>query len=236
MVSRQWYNTDMSIHKDYVSSQDRYLEFFCDKAKRAPFVLLPGRSGGDSWRVMISAPHSVEQMRNGSIKFGEYDTGVLARLLYDELGCPVIYKTCNCNDDANYDEVCGYKETLKRFITEKGGGIRYLIDLHEMHPRRENLYDLGTGNGRNIEAGPEILDVVKGELEVRGFEHIAVDDIFDAGYRYTVSAFTARECGISCLQVEINSRLLCREYDEYCFETVYLALRDAAIHLNGGNK
>ena len=208
-----------------MTNQEEYLAFFRDKAERAAYELIPGQGV-----VMISAPHSVEQTRNGNLKFGEYETGVLAKLLHDDLGCPVIYKTCNLGDDANYDEVCAYKSALKQYVDEEY--IDYVIDLHELHPGRENNFDLGTGNGDNIAADPVILDIVRSELLERDFDKVVVDDIFNARYPYTVSSYIARECQISCLQVEINSKLLCSGFEEYRFDDVYAALRGAVLRLN----
>ncbi len=77
----------------YEQQLKQYLPFFLKKDHQQCYEIFPGKG-----RVMVSAPHSVEQTRNQALKFGEYQTGVIARILHDLLHCPVIYKTRNCND------------------------------------------------------------------------------------------------------------------------------------------
>lgn len=58
--------------------------------------------------IIISAPHSAPQTRNGKIKLSESFTGVIAKLLNKYFGYSIIYKTKNCDDDVNYDENSSY--------------------------------------------------------------------------------------------------------------------------------
>ena len=98
-------------------------------------------------KVMFSAPHAVEQTRDGKIKYAEQDTGEIARFV-NKLGYPCIIKTENLNDDANYDLNCKYKSDLQKYI--KDNNIVALIDLHELSPLREQLICLGTGGEDDI--------------------------------------------------------------------------------------
>lgn len=177
---------------------------------------------GDEIPVLISAPHSVSQHREGKIKIGEYKTGVLAELLHRELNCPVIYKTKNMQDDANWDNQSAYKDSLIAYI--KKHGIRTVYDLHISSPMRDFDVDLGTGYGENVFDATKVEDVILA-FQANGLEDIKVNAVFPASSPSTVSATVARECGIDCIQFEINWRHLDTTTSFEGFEKVYKALR-----------
>ncbi|WP_085506029.1 hypothetical protein [Thalassobacillus devorans] len=172
--------------------------------------------------IIISAPHSVPQLREGSVKQGEFRTGVLALLLNKHLGCFSIYKTRNNGDDANFDESCEYKEALIETIKENQ--IELLIDLHIMSPKREADIELGTGYGKNISNNTYLIERCTASLKENGIENIVVDENFPASYPHTVSATIARECNIPCIQIEMNWRVLDTEIGVESFQEVYKSL------------
>ena len=207
-----------------MTAYQKYLDYFQSGDIIESFLL----ERGDG-TVMISAPHSVEQIRSGSPKYAEPQTGVLAKMLRDALNCPIICKTRNCGDDANYDEHSPYRDTLRDYINENH--IKYLLDLHQMAPERKENIDLGTGRGVNISPDPLVADIVKNHFSARHISEISVNALFSASYPYTVSSTIFRECGICCLQIEINSRLLCDQYPDFCFDSVFSALSDTVREL-----
>lgn len=184
------------------------------------FVLIEGNS-----KVMVSAPHAVEHTREGKVRYPEPQTADLAKELHERLDCPIIYKTANAGDDANYDTECIYKETLAAYVKEHD--IRFLIDLHQMAGFRKEQICVGTGYGQNIS------DVSETECCVQAFREqgleVSVDSPFAASYPYTVAAYIHRECGIPCVQIEINSNLVIREASDYAWERVLSAL-EALVH------
>ncbi|MCR5809701.1 MAG: N-formylglutamate amidohydrolase [Clostridiales bacterium] len=209
-----------------MSKYESYLLFFASKLGRRSFTLVKGEG-----RVMISAPHSAEQTRNGRKKYGEYLTGVLANMLHDELGCPIICKTKNCKDDANYDEKSRYKQKLKKYVIKNK--IGYLIDLHQMNPQRPEGIAVGTGEGRNISADPGIADRFVKCFEDAGIDGVAIDKPFSAINPNTVSSFIARECGIPCVQLEFNTRLLSKRYSECRYDEILSSMAKLIKELNG---
>ena len=177
--------------------------------------LYPGKGA-----VLVSAPHSVTQWRNGAEKAAEPHTGSLALLLHEELGCPVIVKTGNCSDDANYDPVSSYREELVTYVKEKG--IRFVIDLHQLAAHREMMVNLGTAGMKNLPE-PRYRILAEESFAAAGLTPLTVDTPFGAFHPYTVSAYLAAACGISCLQIELNSSLLRGEGQR--IDQVYGALR-----------
>ena len=194
----------------------------CDCNKQS-FVIKHGTGG-----IMFSAPHNVEQTREGKIKYSEPHTGILAEALHKKYGCPVIIKTANCNDDANFDPVSDYRDELIRYINENN--IRFLIDLHQLTPTRDVMINFGTATLKNIDNISQ-LNIFLSEFSKNKLGIIQVDEPFGAFNEYTVSSAVRRECGIPCVQLEINSRLVCSEYSEYAPETVFEALSGCLLRL-----
>ena len=153
--------------------------------------------------IMLSAPHSVSQFREGKVKTGEYRTGLIVKLLKERTASHSIYKTACLQDDANYDESdsCKYKENLISYI--ENNDIAYLFDFHISAPSRCYDIDIGTAFGVNIQNNEKLLEVVSNIFN-KYYENVLIDDTFPASYRNTVSATVARENYIPCLQIEIN--------------------------------
>ena len=205
--------------------RDTFLEFenFFYQEHAQSFVLLPGHGP-----VMISAPHCVEQLRNGRIKAAEPQTGALAKMLHHTLGCPVIYKTKNCNDDANFDENCLYKQALSAYINSSD--ILFLLDLHQLAPHRKMNVAIGTGKHKNVSRQAFINATIEAFCEKK-ITKIKIDDPFGATYPFTVSSYIASTCGISCLQIEINSKILRLDTEDSQTEQVFEALVDSVKKL-----
>lgn len=181
------------------------------------FVLIDGKR-----KVMISAPHAVEHTRQGKLRYPEPQTAELAKALHESMDCPIIYKTVNAGDDANYDAECAYKETLAAYVREHY--ICFLIDLHQMAGFRKEQICLGTGYGKNLTDASETEQCVQA-FERQGLE-VSVDSPFAASYPYTVAAYIHRECGIPCVQIEINSNLVMQSTPDYAWEQVLGALEE----------
>lgn len=204
---------------------DRALAFFTDEEHACSFELLEGTG-----HALFSAPHAVLQTRNGSVKCAERFTGMLCRLLHDQTDCPVLYKTRHLRDDANHDSASDYRDALCRYV--KGHSIGYVFDLHQMKPERDVDVCIGTGHGKNVLGYTELAAVVSRHFNEQGVNNITVDEPFAACHPNTVSATVAARCRIPAIQLEINTRLLMRGYDDYCFVRVLDALRGLAVYLN----
>lgn len=181
--------------------------------------------------VMVSAPHCVSQTRNGREKVAEVYTGVLAKLLNEEISCPVIYKTKNAGDDANYDKSSPYKDELRDYVKEHR--IGFLLDLHELSPVRKIMIDIGTGNFKNIrDRDRAIVNQILYSFGKYKTGIIQLDSPFAGAYHHTVSSTIHRKCGIPCIQLELNSRLLYNSYKEFHFDGVFLALKETVAEIS----
>lgn len=213
-----WVVIHMNFENVFSSANEAINEF-----KEQSFVIKHGVGG-----IMFSAPHSVEQTRDGKIKYSEPQTGILVEMLHKTFGCPIIRKTSNCNDDANFDPISDYKEALVKYVNENH--IEFLIDLHQLAPSRNVMIDFGTGNFKNIN-DKYLLNIFLSTFSENKLGNIQLDEPFDASYDYTVSSTIHRECEIPCLQIEINTKLVCDEYNEFSLDLIYKSLCDCYLKL-----
>lgn len=192
------------------------VKFFL-KNHKASYEILTG-----TCPVMISAPHSVSQTRNGKRKPAEPYTGALAKMLHNELSCSVIYKTRNLKDDANYDKNSPYKNDLAEYVQQNG--IKCVIDLHQLSDSRNVMIDIGTNRMKNLYNDLKLLNIILEAFSKRNLGILQIDEPFAASGEYTVSAFISSSCRIPCVQLEINSGLLRPAFFNIKVRKVYEAL------------
>ena len=114
----------METKKPFDATKYQEYEEYFSQEHSSSFQLKSGVGG-----VMISAPHAVEQTRNGRIKCAESQTGALAKMLHEQLHCPIIYKTKNMGDDANYDEAVSVITQNIDGLHEKAGS-KAIANIH----------------------------------------------------------------------------------------------------------
>ena len=206
----------------------RACEAYFSQPHAESFELLHGTGA-----VMLSAPHSAAQTRNGRVKVFEPQTGALARLLHQTLGCPVIYKTRNCGDDANYDYDSPYKRALCDYV--KQNGILLLLDLHQLAPHRDVMIDVGTGKRKHV-VRQDLLDETVRAFSSRLSGTVALDVPFNASSPRTVSSCVFSECGITALQIEINSSLVWSSGGDASPQIVFDALAEIVQRISNNQR
>ena len=108
--------------KEFININNKFDEYKIKEEKA--FEYIEGKE-----KIIVSAPHSVRQIRNGNIKGKDSCTGTIAILLQKQLNCYCLYKTKNCNDDANYDiENNPYKDKIIDLVEKNN--INFLLDIH----------------------------------------------------------------------------------------------------------
>lgn len=154
--------------------------------------------------VMLSAPHSVNQIRKGNIKYAEVYTGSMTEYLSENLSVCSIIKTLNDNDDANFDDNSKYRNEAVKLVERNE--IKFLIDIHGASESRDFDIEIGTARGKNINYNDDIVEICLKLAKEYGFLNVNVDDLFTASNKNTVSRYVNEKTGIYAIQLEINKK------------------------------
>lgn len=167
--------------------------------KEKPFKIISGIVP-----IIFSAPHCVEQLREGKIKRLEGETGAIVQILAKRTNCYAIYKTYNNNDDANYDiEGNTYKSELVDII--KKNNIKLLLDIHGAKNEHNFNIEICTDYGKNVE-NKDIIDSLKDCFKKNEIPKITENTVFKADSIRTISKYIHTETNIPCVQLEITGR------------------------------
>ena len=120
------------------------------------------------------------------------------------LNCNCIYKTKNCNDDANYDlENNEYKNKLAEIIKKKQ--IKFLLDIHGAKEGQGFDIDVGTFNYKNLNNKKEYANKIV-ELGKKYNLNITVDKVFKASTLHTIANSINKQTKVPCMQIEISKK------------------------------
>ncbi len=199
--------------------------------------------------IMISAPHAVNQFREGQVKWADMYTGGIARYLHEITGCHLIYSCMFTKSDPNYDEpgINKYQDTLQKFVNEHK--VVFLIDLHGASKKREYALELGTVPKQSIIQGKEyeqdsslheykiVSNLIKNIFE-KNFQSLSLETkdiwknkIFNAGDQNTVTKYISENTSTACVQLEIN-RLYRDPENKEAFNALITGLYELINELN----
>lgn len=155
--------------------------------------------------VLLSAPHSVRQLREGKIKGKDRYTGAITIELAKQTNSFAIYKTYNNQDDASYDiENNEYKEKVLELIDKHN--IKVFLDIHGAKDTDEFDVDIGTDEKRNLNGKTQILENLIKNLKEKGITKIGIDKKFKACTMHTLTKKIASSTNIACMQIEITRK------------------------------
>ncbi len=155
-------------------------------------------------KVLLSAPHGVNQVRLGKLKYMEPGSLALALCLQKLTDSFLIAKTQNNNDDANFDAVSNYRDDIDNLILQKD--ILYVLDFHGLASSRPIDVNLGINMGRNIENNTQAFDMLFSLLKSNNF-NVSIDQPFSGSLKTIAGSTKNKHKNIFTLQIEINSRI-----------------------------
>ena len=189
-------------------------------SKKPGFVIVPG-----TVPLIVSAPHAINQFREGQTKWADKYTGSLALLLHELTGCHLIYASGYTGGDPNYDslEINPYQKALIDYVKEHK--IPVLIDLHGASSSRPYSVEMGTApirdNDNNIvgDDNPSLkghlfiskllrlsFEYALQRLETDAPKDVWLNTIFDAGSQNTVTKSVSCNSETASIQLEINGQ------------------------------
>lgn len=172
------------------------------KTEQESFKILEGRVP-----VLVSCPHSIDQVRDGMLKPRELYSGALCKLIHEYTDCHTIYKYHNDGIDDNFVLHTKYKQNIGKIIEEND--IKLVIDIHGMVGSKSKRYrgyhvELGTDSGRNLLGNTEISDNMVRIFNKHRVDKVVVDKKFKASKEHTVSKYISTNFNTPAIQVEIS--------------------------------
>lgn len=207
----------------FIEKFDKHLNYF-KRNHSTSFKLEEGFG-----KVLISAPHSTTHVRDGKTLFSEPHVGAIAKLLHEDLGCPIIYKSANCGDDPNFDLPSPYKDAIVQYV--KDHDVQCVLDLHQLSPKRPCCVDIGTNSFANV-FNLRHYEILDGALKQFLACPIFTDTLFKSSMPQRISTFVANVCKVSCFQIEFQSNLFKPTSSDFNAEGVYNALAQTIRIIN----
>ncbi len=163
-----------------------------------------------SGRVLITAPHAVNHIRNGSAKIVDYCTGPIAKALSDLTGAHLLYLNYYSRDPNYYDDT-SFKEVLANFVPDND--IKLVVDIHGAADSHGWDVDLGDINGASLIRFKDLASVVTEFFRQYGINNISRNDFSGGGGQDTVTKFVSLHLNVDAMQFEIARKYRC-ETDE----------------------
>lgn len=149
--------------------------------------------------VLISAPHAIEQYRNGDIKSADIYTGSMALFLHNLTNSHVLFAS-QIGDDPNYVEGGSYKEKIQEVIDEHN--IQYVIDLHGASSSHPFDVDLGTAGG--VSLADSKVSMMQDHFYENDIKTVTENHTFAAETSGTITNHTYHKLGVPAVQLEIS--------------------------------
>ncbi|HOZ54393.1 MAG TPA: hypothetical protein PKY25_03610 [Bacilli bacterium] len=178
--------------------------------------------------ILLSAPHSVNQIRNEEVRDAEKFTGGLVRYLSNSTSSYAIFEMFT-HADPDYDASHYYKDAVVNLV--KQNDIKLLLDIHSSLQTRPYDIDVAINGGINIQSNNNLTE----KLVNLGYKYsikVVIDVIFKADKEQMISNKVAKECNIPCIELEINELYLDPIDNPIKFERLVKFLEEFISYVN----
>lgn len=159
-------------------------------------------SGGN--KVLLSAPHSVNQIRGDNVEDAEKYTGALVRYLCNSTSSYGIFEIFT-HADPNNDIENDYKNAVINLINTYN--IKLLIDVHSSKFKDDTDIDIVTNKRETLVGKNELFDKLK-DLGVRYNLKIDENNVPNKDKENEIISVSSLLCGIPSIRVVINEEKL----------------------------
>ena len=154
--------------------------------------------------VLISAPHSVNQLRGDDVRDAEKFTGSLARYLSSATGSYAIFQLFT-HADPNFDYDHNYKNGIINLV--EVNNIKLLIDIHSSTFKDDTDIDIVTDNRITLLGNSNIIDSLK-EIAIKNNVKVDENNIPNKDKENEIISVVSLICGIPTLRLVINNKKL----------------------------
>ena len=178
--------------------------------------------------ILLSAPHSVNQIREDDVRDAEKYTGALTRYLSQKTSSYAIFQLFT-HADPNTDMEHNYKDAIINLI--ENFNIKILLDIHSSTFADDTDIDLVTNKRESLCGMDSLIDKFKLLAEKH---NIKVDENNvpnkDKGNEIISSASLL--CGIPCIRLVINNKHIDAESDDNKLLNICNLLEDFISYVN----
>jgi hypothetical protein len=189
--------TDTSLLRHWISAEQDYRSRGHDGRRPAGAVKICGNTAS---KVIFTAPHAVNHLRDGEAKNADIWTGSLAETLAFATGNCSLTVNSSANDDPNWDlEIGTFKGTLARLLDNN----QVVIDLHGMKDDYDIDICIGLGPSPNQQS-QVMADSLADSFCERGLR-VSFNWPFSATRPSTITSFVQSR-RLTALQVEVAAK------------------------------
>lgn len=173
-------------------------------------------------KVLLSAPHAVNQFRGDDIRDAEKYTGALVRLLSKNTGSYAIFQLFT-HADPNNDEAHNYKNAIMNLI--EAYKINLLIDIHSSNFKDDTDIDI-VSNKRSSLCGNDYLINKFNDLALKYNLKIDENNFPNKEKESEIIGVASLICGIPSIRIVLNNNKIDIENNFSHFEKVYKFLEE----------
>lgn len=175
--------------------------------------------------VLISAPHSVNQLRGDEVREAEKYTGALARYLSYATGSFAIFQLFT-HADPNFDSDHNYKNGIINLI--EVNGIKLLIDIHSSTFKDDTDIDIVTDGRTTLLDKTNIIDDFK-KIALKNNVKVDENNIPNKDNENEIISVVSLVCGIPSLRLVINNKKLILD-NEKVFYNIVNTIRELIVN------
>jgi len=150
--------------------------------------------------IMFTAVHTVQQLKEDSIKYSEPFTAAICQYVANKINGNYLIKSIDNGVDSNSLIVDDFKEVLLKYINDNN--IKLLIDLHGA--KASHNFDVEFGTLSNLTVDLTTQNTLIDYLKEHGIENVVMNNPFKGG---GITKYIFENTGIDIIQIEINQRL-----------------------------
>lgn len=178
--------------------------------------------------VLLSAPHSVNQIRGEDLREAEKYTGAIVRYLSRITSSYAIFQMFT-HADPNLDESHNYKNAVINLI--EAYNIKLFIDIHASTFSDDTDIDIVTNNHESLCNMINLLDKIK-ELGLEYNVSIDEKNIPNKNKLNEIIGVTSLICGVPSIRIVINNKKIDIENNEEDFFKICKLLEAFISYVN----
>lgn len=172
--------------------------------------------------VLLSAPHSVNQIRGEDVRDAEKYTGAIVRYLSNATGAYGIFQLFT-HADPNSDAEHNYKSAIINLINSYN--IKLLIDVHSSDFSDDTDIDVVTNNRKTLLGMGQLFDALK-NIGIKYNVKIDENNVPNSDYEHEIIANASLLCAIPCMRIVINNKKISMNNSEKDFSKIFYVLEE----------